>query len=179
MQNINHCPDCGAATVQSIPDGDNRPRAICSGCGIIHYQNPNIVAGTLPVWEDKVLLCKRAIEPRAGYWTLPAGFMENEESLSEGAARETLEEATANVTDMQLYTVFSIPRISQVYMIFRANLEGENAFSPGIESLETALFTEDEIPWDDIAFRMIKRSLEYYYQDYHRGEFGLYVEDIE
>lgn len=178
MQNINHCPDCGGNTAQNIPEGDNRPRAVCNDCGIIHYQNPKIVAGTLPIWKDQVLLCKRAIEPRSGYWTLPAGFMENAESLEAGASRETLEEANAEVTDMRLYTVFSIPRISQVYMIFRANLTAEDAFYPGIESLETALFTEDEIPWDDIAFKMITRSLEYYFQDRKRGRYGLYVEDI-
>ncbi len=178
MQAINYCPDCGGTTESKIPDGDTHPRAVCSACGIIHYQNPKVVTGTLPVWGDKVLLCKRAIEPRAGYWTLPAGFMENEESVDQGAARETMEEANAEVTDMQLYTVFSIPRISQIYMIFRANLTAEDAFYPGEESLETALFTEDEIPWNDIAFKMIKRSLEYYFRDRKHGQFGLYVEDI-
>ena len=175
---IQFCPSCGNKTNQDIPDGDNRERAICDQCNIIHYQNPKIVAGALPIWEDKVLLCKRAIEPRYGTWTLPAGFMENGESLQQGAARETFEEAQAELDNMVLYTVLSIPRISQVYMIYRADLSAEDAFSPGQESLETALFTEAEIPWDDIAFPMITRSLRYYFADKKRGQFGLYVEDM-
>lgn len=175
---IHFCPSCGNNTNHNIPDGDNRERAICDHCNTIHYQNPKIVAGALPIWEDKVLLCKRAIEPRYGSWTLPAGFMENGESLQQGAARETLEEAQAELENMVLYTVLSIPRISQVYMIYRANLSAEDAFGPGQESLETALFTEAEIPWDEIAFPMITRSLQYYFADKKRGQFGLYVEDM-
>lgn len=178
MQTIKYCPECGGKTAHKIPEDDTRPRAICNVCGVIHYQNPKVVTGTLPIWKNKVLLCKRAIEPRAGYWTLPAGFMENQESVEQGAARETMEEANAEVADMSLYTVFSITRINQVYMIFRANLTAENAFYPGVESLETALFAEDEIPWDGIAFKIIKRSLEYYFQDRKSGQFGLYVEEI-
>ncbi len=175
---INYCPSCGEKTTNRIPDGDNRARAVCSKCSTIHYQNPKIVAGSLPVWKDQVLLCKRAIEPRYGLWTLPAGFMENSESIEQGAARETREEAQAELENMTLYTVFSIPKISQVYMLFRADLTGEHAFSPGSESLETALFSEDDIPWDDIAFPMIERSLRYYFADLKREEFGFYVESI-
>jgi ADP-ribose pyrophosphatase YjhB (NUDIX family) len=175
---IVYCPSCGGETRQQVPEGDNRERAICGDCETIHYQNPKIVAGALPVWKDKVLLCKRAIEPRYGSWTLPAGFMENGESVEQGAQRETWEEAEADIDQLQLYTVLSIPRISQVYMIFRAQLRGENAFGVGSESLETALFTEQEIPWDEIAFPMIERSLRYYFTDRKHGQFGVYVEDV-
>jgi len=175
---IVYCPSCGGETRQQVPEGDNRERAVCCDCETIHYQNPKIVAGALPVWEDKVLLCKRAIEPRYGSWTLPAGFMENGESVEQGAQRETWEEAEAQIEQLRLYTVLSIPRISQVYMIFRAQLQGEQAFGVGSESLETALFTEQQIPWDEIAFPMIERSLRYYFADRKRGQFGIYVEDI-
>ncbi len=178
MNPIKFCPDCGHATTQAVPEGDNRPRAICTKCGTIHYQNPKVVAGTLPIWQDKVLLCRRAIEPRAGFWTLPAGFMENEESVPEGAWRETYEEANAEVTNLQLYTVFSVARISQIYMLFRADLPAADAFSPGIESLETALFSEDKIPWEDLAFPMMTRTLEHYFSERKTGNFTLHVEDM-
>lgn len=176
---INFCPSCGANTQIKVPQGDNRKRAVCTQCDTIHYQNPNIVAGSLPVWKDKVLLCKRAINPRIGTWTLPAGFMEQGETVEQGAARETWEEARAKLDDMQVYTMLSIPRISQVYIIYRAQLQGENAFEPGPESLETALFSEQEIPWDNIAFPMIERSLRYYFKDVKLGQFGVYAETIK
>jgi ADP-ribose pyrophosphatase YjhB (NUDIX family) len=175
---IDYCPSCGRQTQIHIPDGDNRERAVCAACDTIHYQNPKIVAGALPIWEDKVLLCKRAIKPRYGSWTLPAGFMENGESVEQGAKRETQEEAQAELRNLSLYTMLSIPRISQVYIIFRAELTGEDAFGPGAESLETALFAEHEIPWDEIAFPMIERSLRYYFEDRKHGNFGVYIEDI-
>lgn len=175
---INFCPSCGGKTKHHIPDGDDHKRAVCRDCETIHYQNPKIVVGALPIWKDKVLLCKRAIEPRYGTWTLPAGFMENSETVEQGAARETWEEAQAKLENMTLYTMLSIPRISQVYIIFRAHLTGETAFAPGAESLETELFTEHEIPWDDIAFPMIERSLHYYFKDREYGSFGVYIEDI-
>ena len=138
-----------------MPEGDNRERAVCSACDTIHYQNPKIVAGALPVWEDRILLCKRAIEPRYGTWTLPAGFMENGETVEQGARRETHEEARAELQELSLYTMLSIPHISQVYIMFRGQLMAEDAFSPGDESLETTLFAEHEIPWDEIAFPVI------------------------
>lgn len=175
---IVYCPSCGSQTHLHIPEGDNRERAVCGQCDTIHYQNPKIVAGALPAWEDKILLCKRAIEPRYGSWTLPAGFMENGETVEQGAIRETWEEAEAKIDNLQLYTMQSIPRISQVYVIFRAELRGENAFGVGSESLETALFLEHEIPWSEIAFPMIERSLRYYFSDRARGNYGVYVEDI-
>jgi ADP-ribose pyrophosphatase YjhB (NUDIX family) len=171
------CSNCGAKVIEKIPAGDSRPRHICESCDTIHYQNPKIVAGCLPVWEDRLLLCKRAIEPRHGLWTLPAGFMENGESTEQAAMRETLEEACADVVDLSLYGVFSIPQINQVYMMFRARLASGN-FRPGEESLETRLFSEHEIPWDELAFPVVKRTLERYYHDVRSGHFPVHVEDI-
>ena len=134
-----------------IPEGDNRERFVCVSCNTIHYQNPKIVAGCLLVWEDKILLCKRAIEPRHGYWTLPAGFMENEESTMEGAAREAIEEANAYSDDLKLFGIFNLPRISQVYIMFRGTLK-DGSTSAGEESLEVGLFRQDEIPWDCLLY---------------------------
>jgi ADP-ribose pyrophosphatase YjhB (NUDIX family) len=165
---IKFCISCGAEVGHRIPEGDNRPRAVCDSCGLIQYQNPKIVVGCLPVWEDRILICKRAIEPRLGKWTLPAGFMENGESASEGAAREAMEEANARVEVTDLYTVYSIPRISQVYMMFRAKLLDPDV-SPGTESLEVKLVREDEIPWDELAFAMVRRTLTHYLEDRKTG----------
>jgi ADP-ribose pyrophosphatase YjhB (NUDIX family) len=156
--------------VHRIPDGDSLARAVCDACGNIQYQNPKIVVGCLPVYGERILMCKRAIEPRYGLWTLPAGFMENEESASQGAAREALEEANAHVEIEDLYTVYSIPHISQVYMMFRAKLLDPNV-SPGVESLEVKLVAEDEIPWDQIAFTMVKKTLEHFLEDRKGGIF--------
>ena len=161
---VNFCSACGKPVTLKVPDGDNRPRAVCEGCGMIHYQNPKIVTGCLPVFEGRVLLCKRAIEPRAGLWTLPAGFMENDESAEEGAARETMEEACANVEIQKLYTVFSLPHISQVYMFFLASLP-EPVFQAGEESLAVDLFEEQQIPWEQLAFPVITDTLQYYFAD--------------
>lgn len=165
---MNFCNLCGEKVTQKIPDNDNRLRFVCDACGAIHYQNPNIVAGVLPLIIDtdgieKVLLCRRAIEPRYGYWTLPAGFMENEETLEEAAAREANEEANVTLGALKLYVMMSLPRISQVYALFIG--QAERDFYPGIESLETQLFTEAEIPWDDLAFPVIKQTLKKFYHD--------------
>jgi ADP-ribose pyrophosphatase YjhB (NUDIX family) len=167
---IKFCNSCGAEVVQRIPEGDSLTRAVCDACGVIHYENPKIVVGCLPVLGDRILICKRAIEPRYGLWTLPAGFMENRESASEGAAREAMEEANARVQIEDLYTVYSIPHISQVYMMFRAKLLDANV-SPGLESLEVKLVTPDEIPWDQLAFMMVRRTLEHYLEDKKTGVF--------
>jgi len=164
------CSQCGHAITQRIPEGDNLPRFVCEQCDTIHYQNPNIVTGCIPVYGDKILLCKRAIEPRYGLWTLPAGFMENQETLEQAAMRESAEEAHANVELEQLYTVFSLPHVNQVYIMFRARLLDES-FKPGIESLEVKLFSEDEIPWDELAFRTIHYSLKYYFEDRRTGHY--------
>ncbi|MBL8518824.1 MAG: NUDIX hydrolase [Betaproteobacteria bacterium] len=174
---LNFCSVCGKATEIKVPEGDNRLRAVCSGCATIHYQNPKIVVGCLPVWQDRILLCKRAIEPRYGRWTLPAGFMENGESAVEGAMREAVEEANAKVEITQLYTTYSIPSISQVYIMFLANLLDPNV-SAGPESLDVKLATEAEIPWDDLAFVMVKHTLRHYLNDRRTGIFTPRFGDI-
>ena len=171
------CNQCGAAVVLRIPAGDTRPRFVCGGCETIHYENPKIVAGCIPEWQDKVLLCRRAIEPRHGLWTLPAGFMENDETTTEAAARETLEEAQARVEISGLYALFNLPHINQVYVMFRAKLLDLN-FGPGSESLEVALFDEGEIPWDELAFAVVRETLQLYYADRKRGAFGQDLGDI-
>ena len=168
---MNFCKQCGEKVAQEIPENDTRLRYVCTSCTTIHYENPNIVAGVLPLIVDskgieKVLMCRRAIEPRYGLWTLPAGFMENGESVEEAAARESYEEANLKLSDLKLYTVMSLPHISQVYMLFIA--KAENDFSPGFESLETRLFDESEIPWTEIAFPVMTKTLQCYFIDQKR-----------
>jgi ADP-ribose pyrophosphatase YjhB (NUDIX family) len=173
------CSHCGSAALRlRIPEGDTLARFVCPDCGTIHYQNPKVVVGCLPIWEDKVLLCRRAIEPRHGLWTLPAGFLENNETLETGAMRETLEEADARVTIDGLYVMISIVHVSQVYVMFRARLL-DLAFGPGSESLEVRLFAEDEIPWESIAFRTITRTLRNYFLDRRDGAWPLRLSSIE
>jgi ADP-ribose pyrophosphatase YjhB (NUDIX family) len=174
---INFCNRCGAGVEHRVPADDNRPRAVCPACGAIQYQNPKIVVGCLPLWEDRILICRRAIEPRRGLWTLPAGYMENGESAAEGAAREAAEEANARVEITDLYTVYSIPRISQVYMMFRARLL-DPAVSPGAESLEVKLIEERDIPWDELAFAMVRRTLRHFVEDRRAGAFPARFGDI-
>ncbi|HKP65365.1 MAG TPA: NUDIX domain-containing protein, partial [Casimicrobiaceae bacterium] len=151
---------------------------VCSTCGTIHYENPKIVAGCLPVFGEQVLLCKRAIEPRHGLWTLPAGFLENGETLQHGAERETLEEADARVELGELYTVISLPQIHQVYMMFRSRLLDLD-FGPGTESLDVRLFDERDIPWEQLAFRTIARTLRNFFLDRRLGQYKLHVSSIE
>jgi ADP-ribose pyrophosphatase YjhB (NUDIX family) len=167
---ITHCNACGAGVTLRIPEGDTHARAVCGACGHIQYQNPKVVVGSVPVWEDRILLCKRAIEPRLGKWTLPAGFMENNETATEGAEREALEEANARVAIEQLYTLYSVPHISQVYVLFRARLLDLD-FSPGAESLEVKLVREDEIPWEELSFACVRRTLEHFIEDRRTGIF--------
>lgn len=174
---MNYCPACGAAVELRIPSDDNRARHICTSCGQIHYQNPRLVIGSIPVWEDKVLLCRRAIEPRRGMWTLPGGFMENGESTAAAAVRETLEEASARIEIVDLYTMYSLPYIDQVHLLFRAKLLDLD-FAPGVESLEVALFSEQQIPWDELAFRPIRYSLEHYFADRRNGSFRLHSGEL-
>ena len=164
------CPECGGAVRFAIPDCDDRERHICDACDIIHYHNPKVIVGCLPEHEGKVLLCKRAIEPRYGYWTLPAGFMENLETTAEGAARETWEEAAAKATQLKLYRVFDVPHISQVYMFYRCGIE-QGEYGVGPESLECRLCAEDEIPWDDLAFPVVRELLSEFFEDRVIGEF--------
>lgn len=172
------CSNCSSALTLEVPPGDTRERHVCGDCDTIHYINPRIITGTLPVWEDQVLLCLRAIQPRQGYWTLPAGFLENGETISAGAARETAEEANARVSDLELYTVFSLPHISQAYMFFRAQL-CDLDFSSGAESLDVRLFREHEIPWDDLAFPVIRQSLEFYFEDRRSGHYPVRSRELE
>lgn len=174
---MKYCCYCSTELIYDIPDDDNRHRYICQQCDIVHYQNPKIVAGCIPVWEDKILLCKRAIEPRSGYWTLPAGFMELGESSLEAGIRETLEEANARVEVEDLFAVFNLPHVDQVYMMFRSRLL-DLEFSAGTESLEVELFTEDEIPWDELAFRTITETLKCYLNDRSEGKFRLHTGDV-
>lgn len=172
-----YCSNCGAHVVEKIPEGDSVTRFVCEACDTIHYSNPKIVAGCIPVMGDRLLLCRRAIEPRLGLWTLPAGFMENGESTEQAAVRETMEEACATVDNLELYGVFSIPHISQVYMMFRCALVSED-FRPGPESLDVRLFDPAGIPWDELAFPVVKTTLERYIADRDRDRFPIHVEDI-
>jgi len=174
---MNFCSQCGEKISFRIPDGDTLPRFVCDHCTTIHYQNPKMVVGCLPEWQDKILLCRRAIEPRYGLWTLPAGFLENGETAPAGAIRETLEEANARVEIGDLYSFISLPHISQIYVLFRATLLDLD-FSAGVESLEVRLFAEDEIPWNSLAFRTIHRTLEHYFSDRRNGTFNLHVDTI-
>ena len=174
---MNFCSQCGARVALRIPDGDNLARHVCDTCNTIHYQNPKLVVGCIPEWEDKILLCKRAIEPRYGLWTLPAGFMENHETAAQCAARETLEEAQARVTIGDLFTFYNLPHISQVYLMFRGQLLGLD-FAAGPESLEVQLFSEHEIPWSELAFRAVSETLKRYYEDRKKGEFAFHLGDI-
>lgn len=171
---IKYCRRCGTAVVYRIPDdGDTRERAVCPACGEIHYVNPLIVVGTIPVLGDQVLLCKRAIEPRRGYWTLPAGFMELGETMPDGAARETDEEAGAHIAMEPLFSVISIPRVAQVHFFYRARMLDDH-LDPGSETLAASLFREDQIPWNDLAFRSISRTLEFFYADVKQQGFGVH-----
>lgn len=156
---MNYCSDCGKPIVIEIPSGDNAPRHVCSACRTIHYKNPLIVVGCVPEWEGKLLLCKRAIEPRLGYWTAPAGFMELGETLEEGAARETLEEACARVEIGSMLASVSVRHVNQVHIMFRARLLDEQ-FAAGQESLEVRLFSPEEIPWKELAFPSVSFSIE-------------------
>lgn len=170
---MKYCSNCSATVELLIPEGDSLPRYVCTACNIIHYQNPKMVVGCIPEWEDKILLCRRAIEPRRGWWTLPAGFMENNETLEQAAARETLEEANARVEIGDLYAVYSLPHISQVYVLFRARLLDLD-FKPGIESLEVKLLTENEVPWEEMAFRVIHDPLKQYFKERKLGKLGIH-----
>jgi ADP-ribose pyrophosphatase YjhB (NUDIX family) len=174
---IKHCRACGTAVEHRVPADDNRERAVCPACGTVHYQNPINVVGTVPVWQDKVLLCRRNIEPRHGFWTLPAGFMELGETSEQGALRETDEEAGARIELMGLFTVLNVVHVGQVHLYYRARMLSPE-LNPGPETIEAALFSEATIPWDQLAFRTVRHTLEHFFADRRRGQFGIHCADI-
>ena len=175
---MKYCSQCAAPVTLRIPEGDNRPRYVCDACHMVHYQNPNIVAGCIAEWEEQILLCQRGIEPRFGLWTLPAGFMENGETALEAAQRETREEAKASVRLQALYTVFNLRHINQVYLLFRGRLLNLD-FGAGDESLNVQLYQEKDIPWNELAFPVVKETLNLYFADRSSGGFKVHVGDIE
>ena len=177
MHRIKHCRVCGSATQYRVPADDNRERAICGACGEIHYENPLNVVGTVPVWGEQVLLCRRNIEPRYGLWTLPAGFMELGETTAEGAVRETEEEAGARIELQGLFTLLNVVRVGQVHLFYRARLQ-DTQFAPGPETIEAQLFHEQQIPWDQLAFRTVRETLQRYFADRRQGRFELHLADI-
>ena len=172
------CSACGAPVELRLPADDNRLRHICTICSTVHYQNPNLVVGAIPEWEDgRILLCRRAIEPRLGLWTLPAGFMENAETTADAAIRETLEEANARIAIIELYSMYDLPYINQVYLLFRSRLLDLD-FSPGAESLEVELFKEQDIPWDELAFRPVRYTLQRFFAERKAGNFKFYMDSL-
>ncbi|MCP4789510.1 MAG: NUDIX hydrolase [Gammaproteobacteria bacterium] len=167
------CSHCRADVVVAIPEGDNRERYICSACELIFYENPRIIAGSIPVFDDRILICKRSIEPRLGYWTLPAGFMENGETTLQGAWRETYEESLAKVEIGALFSICNVPRINQVHMFYLAQMTNDH-FGPTPESSEVKLVSADQIPWDDIAFATVKQTLKRFLADRDANQFRLH-----
>jgi ADP-ribose pyrophosphatase YjhB (NUDIX family) len=174
---IRHCRACGNPVDYRVPADDNRERAVCAACGEIHYENPVNVVGTVPVWGEQVLLCRRNIEPRYGLWTLPAGFLELGESTEAGAVRETDEEAGARIELQGLFTVLNVVRVGQLHLFYRARLH-DNHFDPGPETIEARLFHEHEVPWELIAFRTVRTTLERFFADRRAGRFGVHCADI-
>lgn len=171
---MNYCAHCGHPMTFKTPLGDHLPRYVCDHCGAIHYQNPRLVVGCVAQWQNKVLLCKRAIEPRAGFWTLPAGFLENDETVEQGALRETREEALAEVENLVPLALVNVPHVHQVHLMFRGELvQGRHAV--GAESLETGLFDETAIPWPEIAFASVRYTLECFFADRRRGQFEFHI----
>lgn len=174
---MNFCNQCGAQVTLVVPQGDTLPRHVCSRCGEIHYRNPKLVVGCIAEWEERILLCRRAIEPRYGHWTLPAGFMENGETTQQAAARETLEEACARIEVDALFSLVNVPAFDQVHLFYRGRLL-DGAFDAGAESLESALFAEAEIPWAEIAFRSVELALRAYLADRAAGRFRLHEQEL-
>jgi len=172
------CSNCAAPLARRVPPGDSLPRFVCDACGEVHYQNPRLVIGSIPEWEGRILLCRRAIEPRYGYWTLPAGYMENDETTGDAARRETLEEAGARIELGEPFSMVSVPQVNQVHLFYRARLL-DLEFQPGEESLEVALFEEAQVPWKEVAFRTVGLTLKYWFADRKRGSFAFHAEDIK
>jgi len=174
---MNFCTRCGSGLEFRVPEGDDRQRHVCPACGHIHYINPRLVVGCIVEWKNKVLLCQRAIEPMYGMWTAPAGFLEAGETAADGAKRETHEEAKAAVEIIAPYTLFNLTFINQIYLMFRARLI-DGRFDVGTESLAVRLFAEDEVPWDEIAFTAIRRTLGHYFEDRKTGDFRFRMGDL-
>jgi ADP-ribose pyrophosphatase YjhB (NUDIX family) len=174
---VKFCSNCAAPVVRRVPPGDSVPRWLCDQCGVIHYQNPLLVVGAIPEHEGRLLLCRRAIEPRYGYWTLPAGFMENGETVAQAAQRETLEEAGARIALGAAFSMISVPYVNQVHVFYLARLLDLD-FAPGEETLETQLFDEAGIPWKDVAFRTVGLTLRRWLADRAAGRFAFHAEDI-
>ena len=174
---MKYCSQCGSKGDYHIPEGDDRPRFVCANCRTIHYENPKLVVGCIPLWEDRLLLCRRAIEPRYGKWTIPAGFLEVGETVEEGAIRETDEEAGAKVEILKPYALYNLSFIGQIYLIFLSRLVNEK-FRAGHESIDVRLFREDEIPWDELAFPVSRQVLHVYFEDAATGTFNFYIDDI-
>ena len=173
------CSKCGSSNIEfKVPPDDNLRRYCCNDCNSIFYSNPNIVVGSLCTFEDKILLCKRNIQPRLGMWTLPAGFFENSETLKDGAIRETFEETGADIKNLQPYSLFSLSHISQVHFFYLADLVEPN-YGPTAESSEVELFTEEDIPWDEIAFPTVYKTLKYFLEDRKKGNFPFREEAIK
>lgn len=169
------CSRCAAPTSQQVPPDDNRLRSVCISCGTVHYENPKMVLGTLPIWQDQVLLCRRAIEPRYGFWTLPAGFMELGESTAEGAVRETLEESGAEVRLQGLFAIFDVVVANQVHLFYLAEIDNPR-LNPGPETLEARFFREEEIPWEELAFRSVSGALKLFFNDRRLGASGIHTQ---
>jgi ADP-ribose pyrophosphatase YjhB (NUDIX family) len=175
---MNFCSQCGGPLTLTVPLDDDRPRHVCPACGTIHYQNPKLVVGCIPVWENRILMCRRDIDPRKGYWTLPAGFLENGETAAAGARRETFEETGATVADLEPYLMVDIVHIHQIYLMFRSRLLAPD-FHPTRESAEVKLLGKDDIPWDEIAFKVVEKTLRYYLQDRPSGRFAFRTDKID
>lgn len=174
---MKYCSRCGGSITLQVPDGDNRERHVCKNCDHVHYQNPRIIAGCLVIDDDKILLCRRAIHPRKGFWTFPAGFMENGETTQQAAQRETREEALAIVDQLELYTVSSLTPVNQIQLIYRSRLVGDE-YGVGEESLEVGLFTQEQIPWDELAFQTVENALRFYFEDRKKGNYSLRHVDL-
>jgi ADP-ribose pyrophosphatase YjhB (NUDIX family) len=177
QQNIHYCKACGSPTRYAVPEHEQMARAICTRCALVHYENPLNVVGTIPAWGEQVLLCKRNIEPRRGFWTLPAGFMELGETAAQGAMRETIEEAGAHIELQDLYALLNVVHVGQVHFFYRAKLLN-TSFNPGVESTEVRLFSQAQVPWNELAFRTVSTTLEHYFKDQSRGHYELVCVDL-
>lgn len=174
---LNFCHVCSARLEHVVPAGDDKTRAVCSGCGHVHYVNPKVVTGCIPEWEGRILLCRRGIEPRLGHWTLPAGFLEMGESCMQGAARETMEEARADVDIGPLFSFINVIYIGQIHLFYRAQMRSPH-FATTLESTEVMLVEEKDIPWDDLAFATVRYTLRRYFEDRKKESYGFHTHDF-